>query len=99
MAPRDKVTAEVRQQVLERDKVCFLARLSITHVCHDQWGRWHPSNDLDRLTVDHVHSEGGMMGKRAPSDAQHLVAMCAQANIGGPSHAVREAERAYLLTV
>lgn len=79
--------------------MCFLARLSTTHVCHDQWGRWHASTDLDKLTVDHVHDDGGMMGKRAPSDPQHLVAMCAIGNVGGPSRGVRQAERAYLLTV
>jgi hypothetical protein len=30
-----------------------------------------------RLTLDHVHRvKGGMMGKRAPSDPEHLVTLC-----------------------
>ena len=37
-----------------------------------------------------------MMGKRAPSDELHLVAMCAKVNIDGPSRVIRQAEREYL---
>src|SRR5437660_1296674 len=90
------VTPELHAAVLRRDGSCFLARLSPLHVCHDQWGGTHDSGDLDKLTVDHVHMDGAHMGKRAPSDLQHLVAMCHEMNIQGPSKAVREAERAYL---
>jgi hypothetical protein len=39
------------------------------------------------------------MGKRAPSDERHLVAMCHSANVGVPSKEVRAAERAYLAEV
>lgn len=36
-----------------------------------------------RLTLDHVHRQaGGMKGKRAPSDEQHLVTLCALHHLG-----------------
>lgn len=36
-----------------------------------------------RLTLDHVHRvQGGMMGKRAPSDPEHLVVLCALHHLG-----------------
>lgn len=36
-----------------------------------------------RSTLDHVHRmKGGMMGKRAPSDPQHLVSLCAFHHLG-----------------
>ena len=36
-----------------------------------------------RLTLDHVHHQaGGMKGKRAPSDASHLVCLCAFHHLG-----------------
>jgi hypothetical protein len=96
MTRRDAVSPELHDAVLRRDGYCFMARISITHVCHDRWGTWHPADDLSKLTVDHVHLDGGHVGRRAPSDLQHLVAMCALANIAGPSRSVREAEREYL---
>lgn len=36
-----------------------------------------------RLTLDHVHRHaGGTKGKRAPSDVQHLVTLCALHHLG-----------------
>jgi hypothetical protein len=36
-----------------------------------------------RLTLDHVHRHaGGTFGKRAPSDPQHLVVLCALHHLG-----------------
>ena len=36
-----------------------------------------------RLTLDHVHRHaGGTMGKRAPSDPEHLVCLCARHHLG-----------------
>lgn len=99
MKPRsahaDPVTPEVRRSVLERDVVCFLYRLDPDHVCRDQWGTPHAPDAYWRLQVDHVKAHA-RLGRRAPSDLAHLVAMCAAANIGVPSKAVREAERGYL---
>jgi len=80
--------------------MCFAAyaapQLGITHYCADQWGEPHAATDLSKMTVDHVHDESGMVGKRAPSDEQHLITMCAAENIRGPSRAMRWAERDYL---
>jgi 5-methylcytosine-specific restriction endonuclease McrA len=89
----DKVTPELRAAVIARDGVCFLSRLNRLHVCRDKWG--NEQRPDENLTVDHVKDEAGM-GKRAPSDLRHLVAMCYGANVGVPSREVRILERAYL---
>lgn len=92
------VSPELHDAVLERDKLCFVRRLyGPAHICRDRWGDSHPPTDLRKLTLDHVHLvAGGMRGKRAPDDLQHLVAMCAQVNVSGPSREIRDAERTYL---
>ena len=95
MAGRDLVTPAVRAYVLLRDKRCFLAKIEEGHLCRDRWGRQHDSDDLERLTLDHV-KDGPMMGRRAPSDPAHLVALCYSENVRGPSKVTRAAERSYL---
>ena len=92
------ISAELRREILERDKRCFLARLYNDHVCRDLWGNPHRSDDLDRLSLEHVKDQG-MMGRRAPSDPAHLLALCATANINVPSKGDRIAMRAYLRAV
>ena len=95
----DPVTPEVREAVLRRDVGCVLATLDPQHhVCRDAWGNPHLPFDLSKLTLEHVKDEL-MMGKRAPSDPQHLVALCAHANIGVPSKAQRAMLRQYLREV
>jgi hypothetical protein len=93
-----RVTPELHERVLRRDGLCFAYYvLGPEHQCADQWGEPHSAADLSRMTVDHVHLEaGGVRGKRAPSDEQHLVTMCAAENIRGPSRLLRQAEREYL---
>ena len=95
---RDPVTTEVRAAVLVRDRACLLSKLEPDHLCRDAWGNPHAAGDLARLSVEHVKSEP-MMGKRAPSDPGHLVALCVAANVGVPSKSQREAFRAYLRAV
>jgi hypothetical protein len=94
----DPVTPEVREAVLRRDQMCVLWQLEVSHECKDAWGNYHNPGDLDRLTLEHVKDELAM-GKRAPSDPQHLVALCAHANIGVPSKAQRAMLRQYLREV
>ena len=89
------VTAEVRQTVLRRDRVCFLSRIESDHRCADRWGHLHAADATLLLSLDHV-KDGPMMGRRAPSDERHLVAICHRANTAVPSKQVRAAERAYL---
>ena len=61
---RDPVTPELRIRVLTRDGDCLAPRLdSFAGECHG------------RLTLDHVKDQP-RMGKRAPSDARHLVTLC-----------------------
>jgi hypothetical protein len=96
MPRKDPVTARLRWDVLQRDGRCFASTLDEAHRCFDGWGNPHQPTDLKKLTLDHVHDEGGTMGKRAPSDLQHLVALCAHTNIKGPSREIRQAQRDYL---
>lgn len=91
----DKVTEDVRHRVLARDVQCFIFRIDPGHVCADRWGRLHHPFETWRLSLDHV-KDGPMLGKRAPSDEWHLVAMCYRGNIAVPSKEVRAAERTYL---
>lgn len=95
---KDRVTSELHAAVLVRDRACFLSKMDAGHSCRDQWGNPHAPTDLAMLTLDHV-KDAPRMGKRAPSDLAHLVAMCWAGNVGVPSKAVREAERAYLARV
>lgn len=88
----------LREAVLRRDRHCLLSSIEPEHVCRDAWGTPHAPDDLDRLSLEHVKSDL-MMGRRAPSDAAHLVALCAAANIGVPSRSQRDAFRAYLRAV
>jgi len=91
------VSPELHSAVLVRDQYCFLRRLDATHQCRDAWGVRHASDDLNKLTVDHVWPiAGGVRGKRAPDREDCLVALCADANIRGPSRLVRQAQREYL---
>jgi hypothetical protein len=89
---------ELRRFVLTRDGACLLSKIEPDHQCRDLWGRPHASTDLDRLTLEHV-KDASMMGRRAPSDAAHLVALCAASNFGVPSKSQRDAFRAYLRAV
>jgi hypothetical protein len=82
---REGVSGDLHQRVFARDGICFLARLSPDHVCSGP------------LTLDHVHLDGGHMGKRAPDDEQHLVLLCRDPNVKGVSAEVRQAQREYLL--
>jgi hypothetical protein len=92
------VTPELREAVLRRDGECFLAKIEPGHICRDIWGVAHAPDDLNRLTLEHV-KDASMMGRRAPSDAAHLVALCAAANFGVPNRSQRNSMRAYLRAV
>lgn len=86
-----------RAFVLDRDKECVLAKRDPRHMCR-RMGSSHKSNVLRLLTVEHVKDQP-MMGKRAPSDRRHMVAMCLDANVAVPSKEVREWLRDYLKRV
>lgn len=63
---RDPVTPDLALLVLRRDGGCVAVTLGEP-----------PSNCAGRLTLDHVKDQP-RMGKRAPSDAAHLVSLCEQ---------------------
>lgn len=62
---RDNVTTETAETVLRRDKQCVATILSPSESVNC-WGR---------LTYDHIKDEP-RMGRRAASDAGHLVLLC-----------------------
>ena len=96
---RDIVTPELREAVLRRDGRCVLSIMDIAHACYDQWGKPHPAALLDRLTLEHV-KDRLRMGKRAPSDLSHLVALCGYRNaIRPPTKVERAWMREYLMKV
>lgn len=89
----------VRSAVLQRDGQCLMYRFDRKHICRDTWGRSHAPWALDKLTLEHVHEDYGMMGKRAPSTPSSMVALCHAANVGVPSKAARAFFREYLAGV
>jgi hypothetical protein len=91
----DPVTPEVYEAVMRRDRECVLAKRDRMHICRDKWGYWHASNDVNRLTLEHVKDEL-RAGVRAKSDLLHLVALCAAANAKPPSKDERAWMREYL---
>ena len=93
-----RVTPDLRRQVLQRDGQCVLAILEPGHLCRDTWGRHHASTALDLLSLEHVKDQP-RMGRRAPSDPAHLVAMCHWSNVNVPSKDQRTAIREYLRRV
>ena len=82
---RDPVTQELRIRILERDQGCVAPRLGGSSM--DCGGR---------DTLDHVKDEP-RMGKRAPSDAGHLVTLCEAHHLWtGWATSHRDELRAYL---
>ena len=89
---RDRVTPEMALAVFERDRMCVAVKLGE-----------HPSGCRGRLTLDHVRAHP-MMGKRAPSRPESMVALCEGHHLdtrAGANWATshRPALREYLLAV
>ena len=88
MKRRDPVTHEVAVTVLQRDAGCVAVRLGES-----------PTACGGRLTLDHVKDQP-RMGKRAPSDPEHLVALCENHHLWtGWATSHRPELRAYLREV
>lgn len=97
--PAVTVDPGIRAFVIFRDGVCIAALLDRSHQCRDAWGEPHDPRDLSKLTLEHVKDEP-MMGRRAPSDEAHMVAMCHGGNaveLWGSAN--RDLCRAYLVGV
>ena len=104
--------SELRNKVIERDTFwCWMLSEDRMHhgVSFRKWLASHPvicvvpvldaTNPYKcggRQEVDHVKDQP-MMGKRAPDDEFHLVAMCQEHNTWHPPRKeLRQAERRYL---
>ena len=89
---RDRVTPELREEVLRRDGRCVLSMFDAAHSCYSAWDRPHASDDIEKLTIEHVKDKL-RMGRRAPSDASHCLALCGYRNaIRPPTKVEREWE-------
>ena len=85
----DPVTPEVAEAVMRRDlHGCVAQRIAAVN-------QWAITPCDGRATLDHVRDEP-MMGKRAPSDPQHLVTLCWHHHLDGWATAHRAELRAYL---
>lgn len=92
----DPVTPELRHAVFARDKGCVAPRLGARDPCRGMWG--NPitlTRDAD-LTLDHIQDWYGRMGRRAVSDAAHLVCLCWGHHLAGWATSHRAELRAYL---
>lgn len=99
MRRKDPVTPALRDYVLARDRECVRFKLDHGHGCRDVWSIPHAPSRLDLLTLDHVQDGYGRMGRRAKSDAAHLVSLCAASHLGGWATSHRPELRAYLAAV
>jgi hypothetical protein len=88
---RDPVTAELRESVLLRDRGCVA-----TKACDCIASK--RTQCAGRLTLDHVKDQP-RMGKRAPSDLDHLVVLCWHHHLDGWATAHRPELREYLAKV
>ena len=100
---RDPVTPDVYGYVVARDGFwCVAPSLDAEDPCADRWGNLLRYSDghwtSDGLTLDHVRDEP-MIGKRAPSDARHLVLLCWHHHLNGWATANRPILRAYIKRV
>jgi hypothetical protein len=89
MTRRDPVSHDVALAVLRRDNGCVAVTLG------------EPASDCGgRLTLDHVREHAAMGGRRAPSDAAHLVSVCHRHHLEtGWATSHKPQLRAYLASV
>lgn len=86
---RDPVKPDVALYVLRRDGGCVAVTLGES-----------PATCGGRLTLDHVRDHAAMGGRRAPSDAAHLVSVCHRHHLeSGWVTSHKPALRAYLRRV
>lgn len=103
---KDPVTYDTAREVLRRDGYeCAAPRVAREigeeiDRCRAMWGQdmngtVQDGRAVGYLTLDHVR-DGPMMGKRAPSDIEHLVTLCYHHHLDGWATSHRPALRDYL---
>ena len=100
-AEADKVTPDVRSEVMRRDQGCVANLLGAKDACTDAWGRaliLQGRYTPYLLELDHIRP-AAMTGKRGPSTPRWMVAMCpGHHRLGNPPWATsnRDLIREYL---
>ena len=99
----DAVTPRLWLAVVQRDRCrCVAPSLGAADDCRGPFGEnpWLDAEQMfsSSLTLDHVKDQP-RMGKRAPSDAAHLVTLCWHHHLDGWATAHRPELRAYLREV
>lgn len=74
--PEDRVSNDVAAKVFARDGFCVPYLLLAPGACADRAGHPILPTQTWLMTLDHCKDEPGM-GKRAPSDPEHLITACA----------------------
>ncbi len=95
----DPVTPTVYETVIERDRWAAWNRRRTMYPCVA--AALFPDQSVmcsGRVTLDHVKDEP-QMGKRAPSDPQHLVTLCAYHHLEGWATSHRPLLRWYLRSI
>lgn len=83
------------EQVLDRDKVCFMKRIDPAHQCMTRFRRRHASDDRRFLTMEHVKRRLAL-GIPKVHKLEQLVALCGFENNRPPTAATRALMRSYL---
>jgi hypothetical protein len=100
----DRLDAEERLHVLNRERECIIAILTRTGkigptnaeaTCRTQWGDAIYAFGLDNLTYEHVKPQAAM-SLRAPSNRRWGVAACHHHNVNGATSKYRPQIREYL---
>lgn len=88
--------ADLRIEVLTRDRECVAFTVDRSHICRDRWGQEHAPDDLVSLTLGHVRKDPGGARRDEPG---WCVALCFAANDRHWESANAHIIRAYLAGV
>lgn len=91
---RERFDPAMREEILDRDRVCFMVRLDPNHQCRTRFGTKHRPDSRRLLTMEHVKQKRGFLPRK--HRVWLIVALCGFENNRPPSQQTREAMRAYL---
>jgi hypothetical protein len=96
----DRVTPALWAYVVRRDGGCMAPLLDReAGPCRNKWGMVVGRTHENALTVQHLWLDYSVKGDRAPSNKEHLLALCYGHHLGGwaTRKASLDLQRAYLI--